>query len=170
MSEGTDATLSELLARLEDIVEPAPVSWAPQTAAWGVLGLVLVGLGLGFTFWAIRRWRSNLYRREALAELTSIEKKLLAGDCGAIVGVAVVLRRVALHIAPREAVASLTGEMWLGFLNGHVRHPVFTESTARLLIDVAYAPFVPAEDVGEDHGAWAELLGGARSWVRRHHA
>jgi hypothetical protein len=169
MNQDQGATLSELLARLEGIVEPAPVCWAPQTTAWWVVGLVLLGLGFGSSIWAIRRWRSNRYRREALTELTAIESRLLAGDPSAIISVAVVLRRVALHITPRERVASLTGEKWLGFLNDHVRQPAFTEDAARLLIDVAYAPLVPPRDDDEDD-VWTEFIGGARNWVRRHHA
>jgi len=166
MNDDRGMTLSELLARLEGIVEPAPVSWAPQTAGWWVLGIVLLGLAFGLTFWVIRRWRSNRYRREALAQLTAIEKRLLAGDHGAIVTVAVVLRRVALYIAPRERVASLSGEKWLGFLNDHVRHSVFTEG----LIDIPYAPLAAEAGGGEELDAWTELVGCARSWVRRHHA
>jgi hypothetical protein len=169
MNEDQGATLSKLLARLEGIVEPAPVSWVPQTTAWWVVGFVLLGLGFGLSIWAIRHWRSNRYRREALTELTAIESRLLAGDPSAIVTVAVVLRRVALHITPRERVASLTGEKWLGFLNDHVRQPTFTQDAARLLIDVAYAPLVPTRDDEEDD-VWTELIGGARNWVRRHHA
>jgi hypothetical protein len=143
------------------------VSWVPQTIAWWVLGSVLLGLVFFLALWWIRRWRSNRYRREALAELAVIEKRLRAGDHGAIVTVAVLLRRVALHIAPRER-----GEKWLGFLNGHVRHSVFTERAARLLIDVAYAPLTPPAGglSGEDSDDRMELVGCARSWVRRHHA
>jgi len=172
MSAEIGVTLSELLTRLEDIVEPAPVSWVPQTIAWWVLGIVLLGLVFLLAFWWIRRWRSNRYRREALVELAAIEKRLRAGDHGAIVTVAVLLRRVALHIAPRERVASLTGEKWLDFLNGHVRDSAFTERAARLLIDVAYAPLTPPErgQSGEGSDDRMELVGCARSWVRRHHA
>jgi hypothetical protein len=170
MNDDRGTTLSELLARLEGIVEPTPVSWAPQTAAWWILGIVLLGLAFGLTFWVTRRWRSNRYRREALAELTAIQMRLLAGDHGAIVTVAVVLRRVALYIAPRERVASLSGEKWLDFLNGRVRHSVFTEGAARLLIDIPYAPLAPEAGGGEELDAWTELVGCARSWVRRHHA
>jgi hypothetical protein len=170
MNDDREMTLSELLARLEGIVEPAPVSWAPQTAGWWALGIVLLGLAFGLTFWVTRRWYSNRYRREALAELTAIEKRLLAGDHGAISTVAVVLRRVALYIAPRERVASLSGEKWLDFLNDHVRHSVFTEGAARLLIDIPYAPLAAEAGGGEDVDAWTELVGCARTWVQRHHA
>lgn len=172
MSEETGPTLSELLTRLDDIVEPAPVSWMPQTVAWWLLGIVLLGLIFFLAFWLIRRWRSNRYRREALAELAAIEKRLHTGDYGAIVTVAVVLRRVALHISPRERVASLTGEKWLGFLNDHTRRSIFTERASRLLVDVAYAPLTsPERDGGGGHGDHRmELVGCARSWVRRHHA
>jgi hypothetical protein len=172
MSDGTEATLTELLARLEGIVEPTPVSWAPQTVGWWVLGVVLLGLVSILTLWLIRRWRSDRYRREALIELTSIEKRLHAGEHGAIVAVAIVLRRVALHIAPRERVASLTGERWLGFLNDHVRRSVFTDGAARLLVEVAYAPLAPlaCDRNAGDSDDRTELVGCARNWVRRHHA
>ena len=57
MSDETGATLSELLTRLEDIVEPPPASWVPQTISWWVLGIVLLGLVFLLAFWSIRRWR-----------------------------------------------------------------------------------------------------------------
>jgi hypothetical protein len=167
MSNGAATTVPELLARLEDVAVPAPVSWMPQTAAWAVLGVALAVGASVLTVWAIRRWRSNRYRREALGELAEIEGRLAAGDPSASASVAVLLRRVALHIAPRKDVASLSGESWLEFLDGRVKGTPFTTGAGRRLLEVPYAP--PAQMAStRDDGP--ELLSRARQWIRQHRA
>jgi hypothetical protein len=91
------------LAGLHDIVEPPPVPWWPPAPEW----YVLVSIGACLLAWVAlrrwRRWRSEAYRRSALRELES---------ANTAVAVAEVLRRTALSILPRAAIASLTGTEW----------------------------------------------------------
>ena len=62
------------IADLKDIPAPPPVSYAPQTPGWWVVGgLILLGL-LVYAFFRWRRWRRNRYRREAQAALDAIER------------------------------------------------------------------------------------------------
>ena len=167
MSEEAATTLQGLVARIEDIAVPEPVSWMPQTTAWVVLGVALIiGLVAGI-FWGVHYWRANRYRREALVELTEIERRLAAGDVAAVTGVPDLLRRVTLRIAPRANVASLTGQAWLDFLDGRVRSPTFAVGVGPRLLDLAYQR---PERLALDEGARAELIARARSWIRRHRA
>jgi len=95
------------LDRLHDIVMPPDVPWWPPAPGWyAVLAVAVVLLcWLAFRFW--RSWRANAYRRAALRELAS------ANDAA---GVAEILRRTALVIAPRADIAQKTGDDWLDWL------------------------------------------------------
>lgn len=101
-------SLSELIAKLEPIPEPTPISYFPETAIWIWLAAGLA-CGLLLLAWlALRRWRARAYRRGALAELRRAE------DIGSM---ASILRRAALVAYPRDDVAGLIGEDWLAFLD-----------------------------------------------------
>ena len=101
----SDSTTS--LDRLHDLALPPEVSWWPLAQGWIVL-LCIVALLL---VWAIYRswknWRANAYRRAALSALES------AADVAAV---AALLRRTALAIAPRAAIAEKSGRAWLDWL------------------------------------------------------
>jgi len=143
--------LVDLLDRLAEPLEPAPVSMAPQTAGWTVLTVVLA-LVLAWLAWRwVQRWRANAYRRAALAELDA------AGDDPA--AVADILRRTALVAWPRDRVASLSGADWLRFLNatgggGFLKGPGAALASAPYRSDAA----APAPGLGAL----------AARWVRRH--
>lgn len=109
VSGRTVTTLIDLLDQLTEPSEPAPVSMAPATVGWVVLAVLLAALLIWLVVFAMRRYRRNAYRREALALLTR------AGDDGA--SVAAILRRTALAAYPRDRVASLSGAEWLAFLD-----------------------------------------------------
>lgn len=95
------------LDRLHDIVMPPDVPWWPLAPGWYVVLTVAAVLlaWLAFRFW--RSWRANAYRRAALRELAA------ARDAA---GVAAILRRTALVIAPRADIADKTGDDWLNWL------------------------------------------------------
>lgn len=139
--------LVELLGRLIEPAAPDPVSLAPQTAGWWVLGaLVLTTLAYGLWLGWLH-WRENAYRRVALAELDS------AGNDPA--AIATILRRTALAAYPRREVAGLAGPEWVAFLNATGDFP---EALGPALIRAPYAPGVAAVD----------LRGAASRWIRRH--
>jgi len=96
------------LKNLRDLVIPDPPSyWPPAPGVWIVLGIV-VAIVL-FVSWRVRAIRGrNAYRKAGLE---------LLGDVGSSHDVAVVLKRVALAVFPREQVASLYGDDWVAFLH-----------------------------------------------------
>jgi len=102
-------SLIELIDRLAEPAEPAPVSMMPQTAGWAVLGVVAALALAWLLVRAVRRWRANAYRRAALDALDQ------AGDDP--VAVSEILRRAALAAYGRADVASVSGADWLGFLD-----------------------------------------------------
>jgi Domain of unknown function (DUF4381) len=147
------ANLVDLLDRLAEPLEPAPVSMTPQTAGWTVLA-VLLALVLAWLAWRwLQQWRANAYRRAALAELDA------AGDDPA--AVADILRRTALAAWPRDRVASLSGADWLRFLDATGGGGGFVDGPGAVLASAPYR---------SDAAARAPGLGSlAARWVRRHH-
>ncbi|WP_110640801.1 DUF4381 domain-containing protein [Salinicola sp. CPA57] len=127
--------LSQMIDQLSPVPEPVAVAWWPQTWGWLVLAVVVLAL-LSWLGWRrYRHWKSNRYRREALAEL----HRRLAGGEGAT-ALAEVLRRTALAAFPRERIVSLRGEAWERFLNQTVApgKPCFDAASVARLTELPY--------------------------------
>lgn len=143
--------LVDLMDRLVEPAEPAPVSMMPETAGWTILAAILA-LVLAWLVWrGWHRWQANAYRRAALAELDE------AGDDP--VAVAAILRRTALAAWPREQIASLSGKDWLRFLDA-TGGEGFVEGVGAALADAPYR-------VEKGHPV-AGLGTIAARWVRAH--
>lgn len=157
----------EALARLHDIVAPAPVSWTPQTVGWAVLAAALVVL-LGL--WAWRAWKraqANRYRKVALAEIDRIERALEndPSSVGAALGaVNEILKRTALTAWPRAEVASLAGDDWLEFLDTTAEGREFRDGPGRVLADRVYA----ADDRPAGEEERQTFVAAVRHWIRHH--
>jgi Ca-activated chloride channel family protein len=153
---------------LQDIALPAPVPYVPQTAVWHVLFVVILALALwGFTRYRRRR-AVNLYRRQALVELDALVEIL--GNKGGRHLVAArlpeLLKRVALQVEPRPAVASLTGVEWLAELDRLYGGQGFTKGPGVLLPRLAYG--TPAFISGVPRAEIDALMRLSREWIERH--
>ncbi len=148
---GTTVSLPDLIDRIVAPPEPAPVSMFPQTWGWAVLLALVVAAAAWFAWRRWRAWRADAYRRAALAEIDA------AGDDPA--RIAAILRRAALAAWPRDAIAPLSGEEWLEFLDGTAPGSGFGNGAGRLAATGPYAP------VAESSPDFARL---ARDWVRLH--
>lgn len=127
------------LNNLRDIVVPdAPPFWPPAPGAWIALGiLAAVTIILCRRFYST--WKCNAYRRAGV--------ELLRGANTAR-DVAVVLKRVALAVFPREQVASLYGEPWVAFLNRTCSRCHFSE------IDTTDSSAEASHELVELGGIW----------------
>ncbi len=155
------------LDRLREIVPPEAVAWTPQTAGWYVLAAAMAAL----LVWAVarlhRRWVANRFRRQALAELGEIERRL--GEPGtreaALRALPGLVKRTALAVAPRRDVASLVGADLLSYLDRGLGGEEFSNGSGRALADLAYST---PERLAEltDQGT-ARLVALVRQWIRR---
>ncbi len=101
------------LTQLHDLaLPPAIPAWPPAPAA----SLLLALLGSALLMWA-RRWRSEAYRRRALAALGELERAC-AEQPQRLSELPALLKYTALQAWPRERVAALDGDAWLDFLAG----------------------------------------------------
>ena len=142
---------------LKELPYPDPIVFTPETGGWLILAAILGLVGLWFVWRLARRWHANAYRRDALRTLRHLGDDEQAR-------LPVVLRKVAMLSADRSTVASLRGNDWIGWLNGGLGEPLFLDSDAALLDQLAYASQrLPDPD-------WTRLLEASCTWVRLHHA
>jgi hypothetical protein len=156
------------LENLHEILLPEPVSWMPQTIGWyAVFGIILIVTGW-WGYRRLRRFRTNRYRRLALAELTVIERELQQPEIRtkALAKIPVLLKRTALSAYPRTDVADLSGEKWLAFLDKTMGGREFREGEGHLLPELAYAPGARISKLSDEMiGKLLELV---RLWIKRH--
>ena len=165
--------MSDPLAELRGYHPPDPVSWWPPAPGWWLVALLIVGLLIWVTVWALGAWRrrrlAGAAPRAALDELAALRAAHARdGDAAAFArGLSRLLRRFALARYPRRAVAGLSGEDWLVFLDAHGGGGRFQAGPGRELLT---APYRPAGDPapgkvarGESTGSEAASGGGAGS-------
>ncbi|MEA3092841.1 MAG: hypothetical protein QOJ04_4183, partial [Caballeronia sp.] len=114
-----------------------------------------------------RRYKRERYRRVALTELAEIEAALSDAQrrTAALTAIPSLIKRTSLAAAPRERVASLTGDEWLAFLKR--TRGRFDARSGALLTLVSYAP---AEQVASITPLEVEtLVSATRDWIQRHH-
>lgn len=133
------------LSNLRDIFIPeAPPYWPPAPGVWVAIGFVVVLVVIiGLRLRAVRK--RNAYRK---AGLLLLQSAISSHD------VAVVIKRVALAVFPREQVASLYGDDWVAFLH---------ESCPENQFSAMYA-----SDAGAASNA--ELVELAGIWILHHRA
>ena len=104
----------------------------------------------------------------ALRRLVSVRAELAVPEhrASALTELAALVRRAALHAAPRERVAAASGDAWLAFLDAGVGGDIFRSDTGRLMIS---APYQRAETIAQipsaDLEALCELV---ERWLRKH--
>ncbi len=141
---------------LRDIELPEAVAWWPPAPGWWALAVALIALAVALALVARRRRRRARVRRAVLAAIDDIRRRVQAEpESGSRVAADVsrLLRRAVISSYPREAVAGLTGDRWLAFLDDVAarRTPdeprLFRDGPARAL---ATAPYRQTEDVEAD--------------------
>lgn len=158
----------DALAGLHGDVVPEPVSLLPETPAW----LVVVALLLAALAWAVvrllQRRRRDRYRREAAADLCGIAARLgsTATRDAALAELPVLVKRVALHLAPRDEVAGLHGPAWLEFLDRTWNGDAFRAGPGRLLPEIAYG--TPARLAALQPPELDNLLALLKAWIGGH--
>jgi len=156
------------LESLKDIAVPEPVSWMPQTWGWALAAVLLLVVILLLVLRALRRYRANAYRRQALVELNGIEPRILDPQTrnDAVGDLAELLKRVALVAWKREEVATLSGAAWIDFLKRHCKvgdisalQPLLDSDEYRTDSDLNGIPDTLCKT----------FVSSARVWIRRHH-
>lgn len=117
---------------LRDIhLPPAPGLW-PFAPGWWLLLALLLLLCLGLWL-LLRRARRLRYRRQALQQLTELERNLQLSPSALLSALSALLRRAMLCTFDRQSCAGLSGEAWLLFLDQGFRDAPFSSGVGRCL-------------------------------------
>lgn len=149
---------------LRDIhgIDSAP--WWPPAPGWW---LVLIGISLAVLLvgWLIRRRRLyplGRWQQDARRHLLDLRKRMKREPVKQVAGeLSELLRRIAIARCGREQTASLTGEMWLDWLQSNDSTGFPWREKGRLLLELPYAP----PDRTADKATLAQLIDAAVLWV-----
>lgn len=150
--------LPQLLELLHPPVVPELVSWLPQTVGWQILGLWALVTSILLVVYSVKAWRRNRYRRDALAVLDEIASR--RHEASAPGEIALLIKRTALAVFPRERVANLYGEEWAQFLCESSGGDPRVVNSAHQLATAAY----------RDGVSGADLVKPAKRWIKVHRA
>jgi hypothetical protein len=92
--------------------------------------------------------------------LDTIEGDANMGSMQKLCELSVLIRRVAISVAPRKEVAGLTGRAWLAFLDNGLKDEPFSVGVGRLLVDAPYRKTPPTDP------EISQLLGLCRDWLK----
>ncbi len=149
---------------LRDIhgIDPAP--WWPPAPGWWMLFFALLLLAL-FIWWLVRRrqlYPLGRWQQDARRQLLRLRRRVTKEPAKSIAGeLSELLRRIAITRCGREQTASLTGEMWLDWLQTNDSTGFPWREKGRLLLELPYAP--PERDA--DAVRLTELIEAALHWV-----
>jgi hypothetical protein len=152
------------LAQLRDIHLPEPVSAWPPGPGWWLLAALLLGTLVALAAWALHRYRSNGWRRQARRELTLAYREWQGGgDAGRFLQqLNEILKRAALNQSSQAGLAGLCGEDWSRYLDAQWRRAPERGFAALGFADLVYQPEPAAADVDNLHGLaqqWLANLG-----------
>ncbi|MCU7810131.1 MAG: DUF4381 domain-containing protein [Candidatus Thiodiazotropha sp. (ex Notomyrtea botanica)] len=149
---------------LRDIRGIDPASWWPPAPGWWLVLLALL-LFVLLVWWLIRRRRLyplGRWQQDARNHLLVLRRRLKQEPAKQVAGeLSELLRRIAIARCGREQTASLTGEMWLDWLQSNDSTGFPWRNKGQLLLELPYAP----PDHATDQATLAELIDAAVHWV-----
>ncbi len=122
---------------LKDIHEPAAIGWWPPAIGWWLLAIV-VPLLIFFLFWLYKRVTRRTAIKTATKILSELKQDTTRNNLEMVAELSMLLRRVAISLAPRTKSAGLTGSQWLAFLDSSVKDSPFSNGIGQLLTEAPY--------------------------------
>jgi len=145
---------------LRDIHLPETVGMWPPAIGWWLLLIVLPLLFL-VAWWLFKRIAKTTLTKEALKILDQIKNDPNSDQKQKLQQLSSWLRRIAISLASRKELASLSGQDWLAYLDQSIEGTPFSNGIGRYLADGHYQKSLP-DNV--DITALAELC---ENWLRR---
>ena len=129
---------------LKDIHLPQAIGWWPPAIGWWLL-VIFIPLLIVCLYWFYKRLTRKTAINTAKNNLAAIKKNSALDNYTKLREVSMLIRRVAISVAPRTEAASLTGSQWLAFLDKSVTGAPFSEGDGQLLADAPYRNTPPTE-------------------------
>lgn len=133
-------TSNPALQQLKDIHLPPAIAMWPTAPGWIMLYIIIIAL-LGYAVYGRYQTRKRRqiikYALQQLSQLQTLSHHN-PDNINIAAEISTLIRRTALYYFPRDAIAGLSGQDWLKFLNDSVQTTQFTEASGQLLIDAPY--------------------------------
>lgn len=134
--------MPEIDLPLRDIHEPAAIGWWPPAIGWWSLAVVLLLL-IGLAFWIYKLLSRKTAIKTARKKLISISRNNTLNDLQKLREMSILIRRVAISLAPRNEAAGLIGGDWLSYLDRSVEGSPFSRGPGRFLSEAPYGKELP---------------------------
>jgi hypothetical protein len=128
------------LQQLRDIHLPRAIHMWPTAPGWVVLYIAAFALmmyGIYFWYQSNKRRHTIKYTLRQLKQLQTLSQHN-PDNINIAAEISTLIRRTALYYFKRDAIAGLTGQEWLKFLNDSGKTTQFTDAAGQLLIDAPY--------------------------------
>ncbi|MCK5917190.1 MAG: DUF4381 domain-containing protein [Cocleimonas sp.] len=152
---------TDALANLKDIHLPNAVSWWPLAFGWWILlalFFLMIALGIYIYIRSQRKTPQEIIIDQSLQIFHQLQQQSLTPNV-LIMELSELLRRTAISLYGRDAIANLAGDDWLRFLNKKGSTKAFTKGVGRALAEQPYRP-----DVDYNRKA---LLGLMDDWLKK---
>jgi hypothetical protein len=148
---------------LKNIIEtqaPEAISYFPQTLGWKILLMIFIGFSIKKTWHSWKAYKSNAYRREALAWLQQGEFT----DDRYLRQLPALLKKTATLAYKNSSLNQMSGNEWAAWLDLHCTKTQFNQKDRiKLLTQLPYKKVI---DVNEQHiTAFIEQVS---LWVKYH--
>jgi hypothetical protein len=132
--------MNPVLQQLKDIHLPEAIPMWPTAEGWIGLYAIAAGLiiyGSYYLYQTRKRLSTVKYAGRRLNQLQALNLSN-PDNINIATEISTLIRRTALYYFQRDAIAGLSGQTWLHFLNESGNTTEFTTETGQLLIDAPY--------------------------------
>ncbi len=144
---------------LRDIHIPDAIGLWPPAIGWWILA-ILIPIIL-YLLWRSVRFitrKTALKSAKKQFKALKINTKLTAQQ--RLIALSQLIRRTAISLNADKAVASLTGQGWLAFLNSSLTSPVFNDELGRLLTEGLYQSHIEDDNM-------TQLVEACEQWLQQ---
>ena len=140
----------------------------PIAPGWYLIGAFLVGVIVFFVLRNLHKRKVNKYRRDALIQLSVLQKNTLDNKEAekALRALPVLIKSTALQAYPRKKIASLYGKSWIDFLNETLRTQCYSKEDGALLAQLSYG--TPTDIIDVSRRQSTQLFDHVRYWILHH--
>ena len=151
------------LTELRDIHLPATISWWPPAIGWWLLSVIFAAILAFFLNRLIKNYRRNLYRRQALMALKTLEEDQAQNQNIKLVAVVEILKKTCASAYKNSNINSKSIKEFLSILRKESRDRLFLEIPENIELMV-YA----SHKVNIDPIWLGNFLEDSKKWISSH--
>ena len=153
------------LSQLRDIHLPPPISWWPFAPGWWILIFAVTFASIWLTKTLLQRYRSNLYRRQALKNLSLIILNSQKRNTEKLALIMELLKQAVGSAYQGDHFNSQNNKDFILFLKNSCSKPCFTEFSTDLEISL----YSNQADQRDNELLLETLVDDSKTWLKNHY-